>query len=430
MVHSQLLRSRDISATDPVAPIVVGLPDLPHPRFPFLDGMRALAALAVVVLHAFQIFGLGLDQQLGPEVGRGGLTSGGLDRVILVVYDTLVRRGALAVPVFIVISGYSLMLPVARSREGRLAGGAPAFFRRRVRRILPPYYAALALSLLLIAAVPGMNTKANLYWDFALPALEPRVIVAHLLFIHNGEGYWGSFHGINPPMWSIGVEEQIYLLFPLLVLLWRAWGGKAMLAAALVYGILPIYLPFHLLPLSHFWYVGLFALGMLAASIGVSAQAGYAGWRERLPWGKLAVLALPVLGGWLLLQPLAPSGPISEVLMSRWLEDYFLGFAVICLLIFCTKLSTNPTARRPLVLRTLETPGLVHIGKFSYSVYLLHAPILALVALICRSLGLPVTLAHLIVITVGVPLVVLGAYLFFLAFERPFLSSHAALRRS
>ena len=58
--------------------------------------------------------------------------------------------GHLAVDVFIVLSGFCLMLPVARS-GGALADGARGFFVRRARRILPPYFAAFTISVALTA---------------------------------------------------------------------------------------------------------------------------------------------------------------------------------------------------------------------------------------------------------------------------------------
>ncbi|WP_410959855.1 acyltransferase family protein, partial [Salmonella sp. SAL4356] len=65
--------------------------------------------------------------------------------------------GHLAVSIFIVISGFCLALPVVAAGD-RMRDGSLNFFKRRARRILPPYYGALAFSLLLIATVLGKKT--------------------------------------------------------------------------------------------------------------------------------------------------------------------------------------------------------------------------------------------------------------------------------
>ena len=96
----------------------------------------------------------------------------------------LLLFGHFGVSVFIILSGYCLMLPVARSPDGLIPGGSQAFLWRRARRILPPYYAALMLALLL-ALMPGMNRPSGTRWDQALPAWEPGAILSHLLLIQN-----------------------------------------------------------------------------------------------------------------------------------------------------------------------------------------------------------------------------------------------------
>src|SRR5205807_7495201 len=103
--------------------------------------------------------------------------------------------GRLAVALFIVISGFCLMLPVSR-RELDLRGGVPRFFAKRARRILPPYYASIVLALLLLPVRVGK-------WD----------LLSHLLLIQNLDPTRAV--AINGVLWSIAVEWQIYFWFPL-----------------------------------------------------------------------------------------------------------------------------------------------------------------------------------------------------------------------
>src|SRR4051812_10624228 len=93
-------------------------------RFDFLDGLRGLAALYVVLHHA--------SQDVPAPMLRGWAAAARF----------LLRHGHFAVAVFIVLSGYCLMRPVARDASRQIRGGTLAYLRRRAWRILPPYYAA------------------------------------------------------------------------------------------------------------------------------------------------------------------------------------------------------------------------------------------------------------------------------------------------
>src|SRR5678815_519667 len=132
------------------------------------------------------------------------------------------------------------MLPVAREADGRLRGGFLGYIGRRAFRILPPYFAALGLSLLLIGYVPVLGQGGTrTIWDDSLPGLEIGAIVSHLLLVHNWFVAWS--YQINGPLWSVASEWQIYFFFPLLLLpLRRRFGNGAMLGAAALLGYAPL----------------------------------------------------------------------------------------------------------------------------------------------------------------------------------------------
>src|SRR6185369_16490784 len=96
------------------------------PRLAHLDGLRAVAAGYVVMFHA--VLGFTGSELTGPWRA--------LRRVFAFGHE--------AVAIFIVLSGYCLMLPAARSHPARLTSTTGDFLRRRALRILPPYFAALA----------------------------------------------------------------------------------------------------------------------------------------------------------------------------------------------------------------------------------------------------------------------------------------------
>jgi peptidoglycan/LPS O-acetylase OafA/YrhL len=104
-------------------------------RLGFLDGLRGLAALYVMFAHVYYL--------QSAEVGR---LHWHLPRAVWLATGWA-AAGRSAVAIFIVLSGFCLMIPVARSADGTISGGVWEYLKRRARRILPPYYAAMAFSL-------------------------------------------------------------------------------------------------------------------------------------------------------------------------------------------------------------------------------------------------------------------------------------------
>lgn len=170
-----------------------------------VDSLRGLAAAAVFLCHIGTFWALGDP----PEI-----------------LLHLLSNGSHGVDVFIVVSGFCLALPVlarARTLDAR------TFYGRRAWRILPPYYVALGLAALL-AVLPAT-------WPLvvAAPATASDVAV-HAL----GAQTWfpPTLGTINGSLWSVSLELQLYLVFPLLVLVWRRWRSAGLLAAALAVGLL------------------------------------------------------------------------------------------------------------------------------------------------------------------------------------------------
>ena len=105
----------------------------PRLRMAYLDGIRGLAALYVVLVHSYD-YSSALPLQ---------------PALLWLAMAKFVRYGMFAVVIFIVLSGYCLMLPIVRSNKRYFSGGLLEFFKRRIRRILPPYYAALVFCILI-----------------------------------------------------------------------------------------------------------------------------------------------------------------------------------------------------------------------------------------------------------------------------------------
>ena len=288
----------------------------------------------------------------------------------------------------------------------------PGHISSGARRILPPYYAALALSLLLIALCPGLRHPAGVRWDIALPAFTWDALLSHLFLVQNYSARLGN--AIDPPAWTVACEWQIYFLLPFILLpVWRRWNMAAAVAAAFLCGIAP-----HALLHLHFnssWYPGLFALGMAGAVVSFSKQPTVCTWRDRVLW-PLTALVLAA-SAWLFAHFFGTAGPRFV------LVDVLTGCAVLSLIIDSTQRLQAGSAQavRSLVLRLFQSRGLVWVGTFSYSLYLVHDPMLALLHLFLRSLHLPATALLFLMYGIGVPLSVAASYVFYLLIERRFM---------
>lgn len=394
---------------------ILPVPQLGHVHLDYLEGIRGLAALYVVLFHVVNQIRL---QPAWAEVA------------LPVVYATrALLFGHFAVAVFITLSGYCLMLPVVRSRDGHLRGGFFEYLRRRSRRLLPPYYAALVLSLLLIAAIAVLEQYTELVWQ-GLPHFPRQVsqasLLAHLVLLHNLSPEWS--HTINAPMWSLAIEWQIYFIFPLLLLpVWRRFGIVAAVVLAFGIGFGPHFLLDGYLDWASPWYLGLFALGMAGAVVGYSNEPRVLYWRGWIGWGTLsaALCALCLgVGSLFALRPDWGNGQLWIVF------DPLVGITTTCLLVYCSGcLSGTDTKSLPPVVRFLESPWAVALGRFSYSLYLTHILVITVVHQFLIHMGFATTQRLLLLLTVGVLLSVLFGYVFFLVFEQPLITGQPRRRK-
>jgi peptidoglycan/LPS O-acetylase OafA/YrhL len=361
-------------------------------RLPYLDGLRALAAAYVVMFHAV--------------LGFGGPNLSGIGRVL----RRALAFGHEAVAVFIVLSGYCLTLPLLSKQPLRLELALGRFARRRAMRILPPYFAALGLSLLLMAVVPALRINhTGTIWDDSFPGLQLWPIVSHLLLVHN---LWPAYSvQINGPLWSVATEWQIYFFFPLLLLpCWRRGGRLFLLAVAALVGYLPLLFAPAAAASAGSWYLLLFALGVAAASVGFGSEAERR--LQALPWRLIAAASwgLCGVGGMLFADVWFRHKPLTDCLV---------GLATATLLIHLTLLTALPQSQRGVLLRVLEARPMLALGHFSYSLYLTHLPVVALCYFALRPLGLSPLPFSLLLLLTGSTASLVVAWVFYLVVERP-----------
>jgi peptidoglycan/LPS O-acetylase OafA/YrhL len=108
-------------------------------------------------------------------------------------------------------------------------------------------------------------------------------------------------------------------------------------------------------------------------------------------------------------------------------SDTLVGAATAVALVHYTRHAASETSAKPIVLRWLESGPMVELGRFSYSLYLTHLPVVALVYLALRRLELAPEIQMLAMIAVSVPASLGAAYAFYAAFERRFVTRRPVL---
>lgn len=301
-----------------------------------LDGLRALALLAIFTVHA--------------DIG---LASGGF----------------LAVSTFFTLSGF-LITSLAigeHTTTGRL--DLKAFWARRARRLLPAALVAIALIVVLTVAVGASGQLKRIQGD----AFAAITYLANWRYILIGDEYGARFESESPLMhfWSLAIEEQFYVLFPLVLTLaffwWRRWKGA--IVAVLV----------GLLVLSQA--AGIYLAGRAPVDrlyFGTDVRAA-----ELLVGALVAVWWMPrheQLGP-KLRKPLSIIAPVLLVVMAVLISSakssdlfWYRGGLLTYSLITCTVVVAS-TQRGTLMQRALSWTPLVWIGVVSYGAYLVHWPI-------------------------------------------------------
>lgn len=310
-----------------------------------IDGLRAIAVLPVVFSHA----------------GLPGFSG-----------------GFIGVDIFFVISGFLITGILIREVEERNFS-LLRFYERRARRILPALFAVLATCLLIGYAV----LPPSLYEGLAKSTIATVFFGSNLWFLHSTGDYFGTAAEYEPLLhtWSLAVEEQFYILIPLLIWGLSFWGRKAIvmsIAAIVAVSFCLSVWATQAAPLFNFfmtptraWELG---VGSLLA-LGVVPQT-----QRRIIVEAAAALGLAAICASILLLSSKTPFPGLAALPAC------IGSAAI---IWAGGQGSTATGR------LLSTRGAVGIGLISYSLYLWHWPPLVLARLWGGQvhIDLPVTLA-------------------------------------
>jgi|SRR5579883_1423319 len=274
-------------------------------RLSYVDGLRAIAVLAVVVEH------------VGSYLFRANSVPG-----------QITRSGMHGVDLFFVISGFCLSYPViARMHEcGSALFEAVKYCARRTIRILPPYYLAICILALGYAATGSALTWADILRQFLLLDGGP------------------AGHTLNPSFWTLPIEFRWYAAFPFLLALWV----KAPRAFFLLAGLLVLSAATKLAS-DDVLILPAFMLGIAAAALFVRGT-------------NCTAIALAAAAVFAVIGALRTAANWQYCIHPAWQAAAFC-FAAGC---------GSSRALRSV----LSAPPLTWIGTASYSIYLIHYPLL------------------------------------------------------
>jgi peptidoglycan/LPS O-acetylase OafA/YrhL len=347
-------------------------------RLAGVDGLRAAAALWVVFFHIHSFSGARFAHVPG--------------------LDLFLRSGSTGVSLFLVLSGFCLYVPFAGGRTARFKTGQ--FFWRRCKRLMPAYY----VSLLFAAALAVLGSAWLGYEHFTAPQLGWQVL-AHVALLQTL--FPATFYSLNGAYWSLGLEWQLYLGLPILILGVRRFGLRTTALAAIACNViyrlalevliqrgvvspgsvlatvvLPNQLPGR-------W--AEFVFGMVAAELYVTGQIRY--WADKLKYALIVLVPLSVL---------ALNWPLSHMLFGA------IFFTLLGLVLASNNLVSRFFSWRPLVA----------LGIMSYSLYLVHQPVIQLLAYLMQVHGHLSANMTFLALVLLLPVILLLAYGLFVTVER------------
>lgn len=325
----------------------------PAIRWPAFDGLRALAALVVLSIHV-------------------GLPTPG---------------GFLGVDVFFVLSGFLITTLLRREQAATGTIRVGRFWARRMWRLYPGL-AAMAVPVCLLAIISGRHSSAVVLGG-----------VATLGYVAN---IWIRFHAtyLFQHTWTLAIEQQFYLVWPVLFGLTSRRSGRIILVVCAVATVPVFALSGHQVLVTYLRGTGL-ALGCaLAWLIEVPSIRATARW---LGWPAMVGLGCAVMG-------VIPEGPLAE----WWVP---LGSILAVPVVAAATQSTS-------LARALAVQPLRWLGVRSYSLYLWHFPIAAI-----ALDNAPGSFPHWLRVLIAIVTSLVAADLSYRFVERPALAWRARVRR-
>src|ERR1043165_5357687 len=358
-----------------------------------LDALRGIACLAIVLYHA---------------TDRHALPANLWQYPVRAVHFAI-SQTYISVFLFFVISGFCIHLQWARMRGRGEEPKIPfvAFWKRRIRRLYPPYAIAIALYVGIGALIAVRYVTRLVVYDF----------VMHLLMLHNLDSQ--TAYSINGIFWTLAIEEQLYLAYFLLLFIRVRWGWTVTLVVCLlsragwmvfshlVWLKTGFGLPVPEAAASH-WFT--WALGALAVEA-VYGVVKLPRWTRDLRIATVVITIASIISAYL--PSISKDTPLHDVSWFLIHPLWGIGFFIVANRIVIAEQGWMRQLRLPTLISIFATRGL-----FSYSMYLTHE----LTIMQSWRWSNPAHLQVVNVFLVIVPATILFAWVFFWFCEKPFMT--------
>lgn len=348
---------------------------------PFVDGIRFMAIIPVVMLHA--------SERLERYVVS---PTTGFEQELAYV----ISRGAVGVMIFFALSGFILSLPFANQYS---SFSYKSYLGKRLTRLEPPYIFWMTLFgiIFLLKSQLGFIEISGHY-------------LASIFYVHNIA--YGEFSVINPVAWSLEVEIQYYLLAPFLAMSYfrlpdLKYRRLLLLCLTTLFIMFQHVNGWQLLPAraSLLGQLQHFLVGLLMADIYVNSPKWHK--TKNLFWDTVGLISIVTL-------------------MFTWTEE--LGKSLIFMLALIGVFTA--ALKGKLFHRVLTYHWIAIIGGMCYTIYLTHLPLLELVYSLIGKFGYstPYWVQLTISLIIAIPLVLLSSMIFYKFIEQPFMRKDALLQ--
>lgn len=345
-----------------------------------VDGLRFLAIFPVVIQHLSERY----------------LRNSPVDFIKGSEYEFvtfIASRGFIGVYIFFTISGFILGLPFA---EQYLKGGREVslkkYFWRRLTRLEPPY----------ILVITGVTIFLIVFGYYKTEYILPHFF-ASIFYVHSIIYQEWTF--INPPVWTLEIEVQFYILAPFLAIIFFKTKSLLLRRIILVGGLVIIILLQHYFGILHgpTWltilgHIQYFLLGFILADIYVNEWRN--GIQKKGIYNYISILAFLVL-------------------IFSWSWDYLLLNRII-FTSFLVVLFYS-VFRATWINKLITLPWITAIGGMCYTIYLIHLPIMEFLIKYTSAVSLTnsYTINFIVQFLLVAPVLMIFSILFFLAVEKP-----------
>lgn len=355
---------------------------------PKIDGLRFLAIFIVILYHS------------GSRALKYYQPQGEIEQAV-VAYQPLGQAG---VELFFFISGLIISYPFLAGKGPKLG----QFYKRRLLRLEPPYIIALTLCFLALGVVGLRPDAAPTFEQQEVPLLQ--AYLASLVYQYGN--LYGAAPRLNPPLWSLEIEVVFYLLAPFVIFLYlkvKGLTGRSVLIGAFI--LFSVFLHASLVTSDYRWYYSFpthmyaFFVGILVSDWTARTPSFYAERSARydLVWALGFILIMVSAS----LQHLGTDAvTYAGILLMR-------VASIVCLFLGA---AWGPWARG-----LMGAPWITLIGGACYSIYLIHIPVMNVVASLLFRVVHPTSLvgAWSLALSVLMLVSIVAGLIYYALVERP-----------